>query len=192
MTHYEVLGVADDATTEEIRRVYLGLARRHHPDVHRSGGGRAAAEAEARMREVNAAWAVLGDADRRAAYDERLARDWGGTTPSQADAPITRPSTTFVPRRPDVPDDPDEDDDWRYEPDEQDPATVPPRLLLMAPPAAFAGGIGLLVLGLVTSIRTFAALGLICLLASALLFVGAPVVALFRSQMQEERVRRRR
>jgi hypothetical protein len=58
---YEVLGVAPSAPTAEIRRAYLGLARRHHPDLD-SG------DAE-RMRAVNDAWATLGDPVRRARYD---------------------------------------------------------------------------------------------------------------------------
>ena len=66
MGHYEVLGVAPDAASSEVRRAYLRLAREHHPD--RSGGD------PDRMRAVNAAWAVLGDPVRRRQYDLDEAR----------------------------------------------------------------------------------------------------------------------
>lgn len=61
MTPYEVLGVDPAASDAEVRRAYLALARRFHPDVHPGG--------EARMQQVNEAWAILGDRARRAAWD---------------------------------------------------------------------------------------------------------------------------
>jgi hypothetical protein len=61
MTPYEVLGVEPTATEAEIRRAYVALARRFHPDVHPGG--------EARMQQLNEAWSVLGDRARRAAWD---------------------------------------------------------------------------------------------------------------------------
>jgi molecular chaperone DnaJ len=73
-TLYDNLGVGPEASHEEIRRAYHLLARRHHPDAH--GGAEAAVLEEARRRMVviNAAWAVLGDPERRRAYDASLAR----------------------------------------------------------------------------------------------------------------------
>jgi DnaJ-domain-containing protein 1 len=74
--HYDVLGVAPDAAPEELRRAYLGLARRLHPDRVASTT-MAAADADRsarRMQEVNAAWGVLGDPLRRADYDRMMAR----------------------------------------------------------------------------------------------------------------------
>jgi hypothetical protein len=65
-THYDTLGLSPAATPEEVRAAYLAGARRFHPDHH---GGPDAAR---RMQEVNAAWAVLGDPDARAAYDAQL------------------------------------------------------------------------------------------------------------------------
>jgi molecular chaperone DnaJ len=61
--YYEVLGVGRTATADEIRRAYRTLARAHHPDVNRDDG------AEERFKEINEAYEVLSDADRRAAYD---------------------------------------------------------------------------------------------------------------------------
>lgn len=195
-TLYEVLRVAPDASHEELRRAYLVQAREHHPDRHRASGDGAAAAAEDRMRRINQAWEVLGDPLRRRNYDRGLLESdrpfaQGGSGPP-AQSRVATPSDSFTPLRPDTPEDPDEDDAWRFRPDEGDPATVPPRLLLASPPIALALGVGLLVVSLVTGLRALVAAGLVCMFAAALLFVGAPVVALFRSQMSEERARRRR
>ncbi len=61
--YYEVLGVGRSASTEELRRSYRKLARQYHPDVNRDDG------AEERFKEINEAYEVLADNDRRAAYD---------------------------------------------------------------------------------------------------------------------------
>ena len=62
---YEVLGVAKDASADAIRTKYRKLARKHHPDVNPGN-----AKAEAAFKRVAAAYEVLGDADKRKAYDE--------------------------------------------------------------------------------------------------------------------------
>ena len=61
--YYQVLGVARDASAEEIRKAYRKLARKYHPDVSKE------ADAAARMSEINEANTVLSDPERRAAYD---------------------------------------------------------------------------------------------------------------------------
>lgn len=192
MTLYEVLDVPPDADQATIRTAYLSQARRHHPDRHRGRGPAAAAAAEDRMRRINEAWEVLGDPPQRRSYDLGLAAAAGSGASHAAPPRVTRPSDHFTPYRPDTLEDPDEDDAWRYEPDRGDPASVPPRTLIAAPPAALALGIVMLVLSVPTGSRALVAFGLVFLLAAALLFVGAPVVALFRSQISEERARRRR
>ncbi len=62
--HYQTLGVAPDATDEEIKRAYKKLARLHHPDLNPGD-----AESEIRFKEVGAAYEVLADRERRARYD---------------------------------------------------------------------------------------------------------------------------
>lgn len=62
---YEVLGVAKDATAKQITKTYKKLARELHPDVNPDD-----AAAEDRFKAVTAAYDVLGDADKRAEYDE--------------------------------------------------------------------------------------------------------------------------
>jgi hypothetical protein len=72
-SHYQALGIAEDASLEEIRRAHRQLARVLHPD--RTLGVPPAEQqlAQRRMREVNAAWTVLSDNDRRREYDRSLA-----------------------------------------------------------------------------------------------------------------------
>ena len=62
--YYQVLGVARDAPADEIKKSYRKLARKYHPDVSKE------ADASARMKEINEAWAVLQDPEKRAAYDQ--------------------------------------------------------------------------------------------------------------------------
>ena len=71
-THYEVLGVGCDADVRNVRRAYVHQARLHHPDFHVSDTPAVRAAAEARMRALNDAWAVLGDASSREKYDKEL------------------------------------------------------------------------------------------------------------------------
>ena len=62
--YYAGLGVARDAPAEAIKKAYRKSARKFHPDVSREP------DAEKRMKEVNEAYAVLSDPEKRAAYDQ--------------------------------------------------------------------------------------------------------------------------
>ncbi len=62
--YYETLGVARNATQDEVKRAYRKLARKYHPDVSKE------ADAEARFKELGEAYAVLKDTEKRAAYDQ--------------------------------------------------------------------------------------------------------------------------
>lgn len=62
--YYEILGVRRESTLEEIKLSYKKLARKYHPDVADDK-----AEAEVRFREINEAYAVLSDDEKRAFYD---------------------------------------------------------------------------------------------------------------------------
>jgi len=75
---YEVLGVAKNASQDEIKKAYRKLARQYHPD--RNPGD---AEAEAKFKEVQAAYDLLSDAKKRKAYDQFGSADgrMGGAGP---------------------------------------------------------------------------------------------------------------
>ena len=62
--YYQVLGVPKDVTDEALKKAFRKLARKYHPDVSKE------ADADARMREINEAYAVLSDPEKRAAYDQ--------------------------------------------------------------------------------------------------------------------------
>ena len=61
--YYAILGVPRNATQEEIKRAYKRLARQYHPDVNKSP------EAEEKFKEINEAYAVLSDPEKRKVYD---------------------------------------------------------------------------------------------------------------------------
>lgn len=67
-THYELLQVAEDADPAVIRASYKALAQKYHPDRFQP-----TAEGESRLRGINAAFATVGDPDKRRAYDQHLA-----------------------------------------------------------------------------------------------------------------------
>ncbi len=62
--YYDVLGVSEDASQEEIKKAYRKLAQRHHPDSNTSE------DSEERFKEVGEAYRVLGDPETRDEYDE--------------------------------------------------------------------------------------------------------------------------
>ncbi len=178
--HYAVLGVASDATAAEVRSAYLAAARTAHPDRH-VGDPAAAAAAEERMRELNAAWAELGDPTRRAAHDRRLGL--GGTAGAVGGPYVARPSRDFVPRSDSEPE-PDEDD-WRHEPDPYDPRTGIGRVLGAGPPLLFVAAVLIGVAAAMTGIRALLALAFACALVALLAFIGVPLVALARSKAND-------
>jgi molecular chaperone DnaJ len=62
--YYEVLGVSRNASNEELKSAFRTLARKYHPDVNKEP------DAEEKFKEINEAFAVLSDADKRRAYDQ--------------------------------------------------------------------------------------------------------------------------
>lgn len=67
--YYTIIGVARDATQDQIKRAYRKLARKYHPDVSKEK------HAEAKFKELGEAYEVLKDPEKRAAYDE-LGKNW--------------------------------------------------------------------------------------------------------------------
>lgn len=69
MDYYRVLGVSREASDEEIKKAYRKLVFQHHPDRNPNGK-----DAEAKIREINAAYEIVGDAEKRRSYDRLY---WG-------------------------------------------------------------------------------------------------------------------
>ena len=61
--YYEILGVPKSASSEDIKTAFRKLARQYHPDVNKES------DAEEKFKEINEAYGVLSDADKRARYD---------------------------------------------------------------------------------------------------------------------------
>jgi molecular chaperone DnaJ len=77
--YYAILGVPKNASQAEIKKAYRKLAQQHHPDANAGNP-----QAEERFKEISSAYDVLGDADKRAAYDrarEMGAAGFGGGFP---------------------------------------------------------------------------------------------------------------
>jgi molecular chaperone DnaJ len=79
--YYKILGVSQNATLEEIKKAYRRLANTYHPD--KNPGNK---EAEEKFKEINEAYEVLSDKDKRRQYDAMRAggfyEGWGGRTTS--------------------------------------------------------------------------------------------------------------
>jgi len=61
--YYEVLGVPRNASADDLKNAFRNLARKYHPDVNKE------LDAEAKFKEINEAYAVLSDPQKREAYD---------------------------------------------------------------------------------------------------------------------------
>lgn len=172
--HYDELGVAPTATAAEIRSSYLSLARRFHPDRLVGVPPTERAHAAARMARVNAAWSVLSDRQRRAAYDA----SWRDTPATSATSATVR----------------DLGDTWQAY-DDADDDDIDPRLVDDTPtgtpslhrgltflPAIFgAAGLGALIVGFVVGFGPLLAAGLLLEIAAGLSFLVIPLIALANS-----------
>src|SRR4249920_2117539 len=68
--YYQILGTPRNATDAEIKKAFRKLAREYHPDVAKDKK-----KAEEKFKEINEAYEVLGDAEKRKKYDE-LGANW--------------------------------------------------------------------------------------------------------------------
>ncbi len=75
---YDILGVKDTASDEEIKKAYRGLAKKYHPDA--TGGDK---PKESRFKDISAAYEILSDAKKRAQYDQMKRGDFGDVVNAQ-------------------------------------------------------------------------------------------------------------
>jgi molecular chaperone DnaJ len=166
MGHYDVLGVRRDASAAELRRAYLDLARRHHPD--RAGGS------HERMRALNEAWETLGDPERRRRYDRSL------TGPAQRPTAWTAPTDappTAAPRS--------DRDDLLHDLADDSPIGGTVRLtswFAVLPPGVLVLGFLVGLFGLVFRLGGVIAFAFVLGGVSAALFLLSPFVALAASR----------
>ena len=90
--YYGILGVAKTATADQIKKAYRRLAKENHPDLH--PGDR---QAEARFKEINEAYSVLGEESARGRYDADCAAE--ARKKQAAEAP-RRPQASRAPVNP--------------------------------------------------------------------------------------------
>ncbi len=69
---YETLGISEGASADEIKKAYRKLARKYHPDINKDP------EAQDKFKEINAAYEVLSDAEKKAQYDQFGDQMFGG------------------------------------------------------------------------------------------------------------------
>lgn len=83
--YYEILGVTKNANAQELKKAYRNLARKHHPDVDKSPN------AEQQFKEINEAYQVLSDPQKKSAYDQfghSVFEPGGGFGGAQAGSPF--------------------------------------------------------------------------------------------------------
>lgn len=93
--YYEILGVARDAAPEAIKKAYRGLARKYHPDVNPGDKS-----AEGRFKEVQAAYDVLSDQEKRALYDRHGRAAFEGMAAAGSRAGATEWASRFGGQQP--------------------------------------------------------------------------------------------
>lgn len=181
-THYEELGVARSATTAEIRRAYLDLARQYHPDRMGAAEPSERSAGAARMARINTAWAVLSNDRTRASYDQLI--DPGGSPDAAGAATIRYPERTWTALT---------DDDEYIDPrliDDTPSGARPLRRSLTFLPVVLAAAAGAaLVLGFALSVVPLLLGGVMLAVASGITFVLVPVLAMINSARDDERSR---
>jgi curved DNA-binding protein CbpA len=70
--YYSLLGLPPTASKEEVKRAYISLAKRYHPDLSSNFPENDKNHAEEMMKEINEAYSVLSDTRKRSLYDEKL------------------------------------------------------------------------------------------------------------------------
>jgi hypothetical protein len=185
VSHYDVLGVATDASPETIRRAYVALARQYHPDFHTNASAEVRDANQRAMQAVNQAWTVLSDPALRRRYDERFGQATSDEDRRARDAADQAERAAWRPF--------DDGDDDEFDPRllEDEPARVPvsrrQQMITVAPTVLFFAGLGAVAVGLVVNLLPLAALGGVFVVLAALGFLVLPLLALSASVRNDRR-----
>lgn len=175
LTLYDVLDVEPTATAAEVRKAYLALAREHHPDFHTSVSPAVRAANEREMQRINEAWAVLGDAARRRAYDD-------GLRERHREERRSAPGAASYDFRPLV----EDDTDYAALLDDAPVAgTGVSRALQVLPAVGLLAGFAGVVVGMVIQVTFVLAFGVVLVALGALAFLATPLVAIMRSYQSD-------
>ncbi len=187
---YAVLGVSKGVSDPDLRRAYLKLARKHHPDSQPEAKRDAA---ERKMQEINAAWALVSDPKRRAAFDRNGSARSGG-----AGGAGSARSANFKA-------DYSRERDWVHDPNDPywtkgegawisspGPATRAgtggaANLATMIPPALFVGGVLLMAFGLLISLGPLAVLGAFGIFFSVVAYLMLAFYSMASSRARDRR-----
>jgi len=169
--------VPPTASPAEIRAAYVALAREHHPDRMGDHAEPARARSAARMARVNAAWTVLSDPGKRAAYDARL----GLGEAASRRANVRDPGHAFTPF------DDGDDVDPRLLDDTPTGAPTLPRSLALVPAVLAATGVGAVGFGALLGFGGLVIAGFFVLALAGLSFLALPFVALINASRAERR-----
>ena len=182
-TLYDVLDVDPGASAAEVRAAYVRLARHHHPDFHTTASDAHRLANEREMQRINEAWTVLGDADQRRAYDERIRLE-------VAQEGQREPRGTRRPGAADYgfrPYDEGPDVDYAALLDDTPVAgTAVSRAMQVIPPALLLGGALIFVVGAIVNLAPLLAIGIIGVVLGLIGFLATPAMAIARS-LQAER-----
>lgn len=160
--------MAPNAGHDEIRRAYRAMAQRHHPDANPDRPE----EARVAMAQINAAWEVLGDPEKRRAYDWAI-----GTTPR----PLTTDDREHSTREA------DEDDDLGSD----EPYAVverrPSDLLVVVPVFMAVAAVVIFVFSTMSESTVLRTLAILMAPVTVGAFVAAPLFVMLRARSRRER-----
>lgn len=92
-THYQTLGLHHSATSDQIKRAYRRLVKKHHPDVTAHTSPASQQSCEERIRQINAAYEILGNPTSREVYDGRIQRQQRPIAPTKPQDTVTDEAT---------------------------------------------------------------------------------------------------